>query len=188
MKAVGSNKKSDLELIYDYKNGNSDALGELYQRYMHLIFGSCLNHLKDEEKSQDAVMEIYEHLTKVLHKHEVEHFKSWIYRVTFNHCMQILRKEKRTNEKGKKYQEDQIGIMESSAENHPSITKEDQLIHLEDCIEELKEFQHNCIKLFYLQELCYNEIVEKTGYALKKVKSYIQNGKRNLALCMERKK
>lgn len=174
-------------MIHHFKNGDSDALGFLYKKHMHLIYGSCIKHLKNEEKSKDAVMEIYEHLTKVLLKHEVEHFKSWLYRVTYNHCMQILRKEKRIAAKDDKYQEDTKSIMDFSMYNHPSIDKEDLLVHLEDCIQELKEQQQNCIQLFYLKELCYNEIVDKTGYALKKVKSYIQNGKRNLSICMSKK-
>ena len=57
-------------------------------------------YLKNEEKSKDAVMEIYELLTKALLKHEIQHFKSWLYRVTFNHCMQVIRAEKKTSEMG----------------------------------------------------------------------------------------
>ena len=154
---------------------------------MHLIYGSCLKYLKNEEKSKDAVMEIYELLTKALLKHEVEHFKSWLYRVTYNHCMQILRDEKRQSKKANNFKQDSITLMESSEDQHLSIEKEELLIHLEDCVKELKEFQKNCIERFYLQEQCYNEIVDQTGYALKKVKSYIQNGKRNLMICLNKK-
>jgi RNA polymerase sigma factor (sigma-70 family) len=187
LEKVYSNTTSDLKLIHDYKNGNQDALGKLYKRYMHLIYGSCLKYLKNEEKSKDTVMEIYELLSKALLKHEVEHFKSWLYRVTYNHCMQILRDEKRNSKKETNYKADSYSLMESEEDEHLSVEKEELLIHLEDCIKELKEFQKNCIERFYLKEQCYNEIVEQTGYALKKVKSFIQNGKRNLMICMNKK-
>jgi RNA polymerase sigma-70 factor (ECF subfamily) len=132
-------------------------------------------------------MEIYELLTKALLKHEVEHFKSWLYRVTYNYCMQVLRDDKRQSEKSANFKADSIAIMDSSEDEHLSTEKEELLVHLEDCIKELKAFQKNCIERFYLKEQCYNEIVEQTGYALKKVKSYIQNGKRNLIICMSKK-
>lgn len=154
---------------------------------MHLVYGSCLKYLKNEEKSKDAVMELYEHLAEVLLKHEIQHFKSWLYRVTYNHCMQILRKDKNLINKAKYYKADAIPFMDSEEEAHLTAEKEELLVHLESCIEKLKDAQKNCIELFYLKEQCYNEIVQQTGYALKKVKSYIQNGKRNLMICMNKK-
>ena len=101
--------------------------------------------------------------------------------------MQVIRAEKKTYEKALKFKKDSINFMESVHDEHLSIEKEELLVHLEECITELKDFQNNCIKRFYLQEQCYNEIVEQTGYTLKKVKSYIQNGKRNLMICMNKK-
>ncbi|HEY0653572.1 MAG TPA: sigma factor-like helix-turn-helix DNA-binding protein, partial [Chryseosolibacter sp.] len=63
---------------------------------------------------------------------------------------------------------------------------ESNLRKLEGCIETLPEEQRQCVKLFYLQKKCYKEITELTGFELNKVKSYIQNGKRNLKICMEK--
>ncbi len=60
------------------------------------------------------------------------------------------------------------------------------LVKLENCINELGMEQQLCIRHFYLAEKCYKEIVDITGFDINKVKSYIQNGKRNLKLCMER--
>lgn len=187
MKNVTQNNDSDKSLILQHKNGNNKALGVLFQKYMHLIYGTCLKYLKNEEKSKDAVMDLYEHLQKALLQHEVENFKSWLYRVTYNHCMQILRKEKKRSEKNQKFQLETISFMEFPENEHLEIEKEKLLVHLESCIEELKETQKKCIEQFYLQERCYNEIAELTGFAIKKVKSYIQNGKRNLLICMSRK-
>jgi len=78
-------------------------------------------------------------------------------------------------------------LMESELILHPEEedTREYELQRLEKCIEELKDEQKDCVKLFYLKELCYKDIVKHTGIELNKVKSYIQNGKRNLKICME---
>ena len=187
MKSITKNTSSDLELIQKYKNGNQEAIGKLFKRYMHLIYGSCLKYLKNEEKSKDSVMEIFELLTNALLKHDVKHFKSWIYRVTYNYCMQVLRDESREAKNANSFKIDSLTFMESNQDEHLSIEKEKLLLYLDDCIKELNDFQKKCIEQFYLKEQCYNEIVKKTGYTLKKVKSYIQNGKRNLIICMNKK-
>jgi len=151
------------------------------------MYGACLKHLTNETDAKDVCMELYELLSVKLLTHEVTHYKSWLYRVTFNQCMQFLRKSNKRDIKEKEFQLNQDEDMEFDLFNHPSIDREDLLVHLEDCIEKLKDEQQKSIKLFYLKQLCYNEIVDQTGYALKKVKSYIQNGKRNLKICIESK-
>lgn len=173
-------------MIELYKiSANQEYLAVLFQRYEHLILGSCLNYLSNEEEAQDAKMELYEHLKNALLKHFVENFKSWLFRVVYNHCMQIHRNQQRDTTKLTKYQKEVDVYMESWPNEHHNDVKEELLSNLERCIEELKSFQKECVQLFYIENKCYNEIVEKTGYALTKVKSYIQNGKRNLKNCIE---
>ena len=174
----------DLELIRLYKeSGDLKLLGELYNRYMSLVYGVCLKYLKDRDESRDAVMQIFEKLIQSLKTHEVEHFKSWLYVTARNYCLMQLRASK-----GKIFEEISPFIMESDSllhlEDEPA--KEANLSKLEKCMEELGDEQKQCVKLFYLQEKCYKDITESTGFDLGKVKSYIQNGKRNLKLCMER--
>lgn len=176
----------DLDLISRYKkSGDLDVLTQLYKRYMHLVYGVCLKYLKDREESQDAVMQIFEKLTESLKQHEIQYFKSWLYTTTKNHCLILLRARK----KDMKMREN-IGAepMENQGFLHLEEEQgmEQNLSKLEKCIEELAEEQKSCVKLFFLQERCYKDIAEATGFEFKKVKSYIQNGKRNLKICMER--
>jgi RNA polymerase sigma-70 factor (ECF subfamily) len=63
--------------------------------------------------------------------------------------------------------------------------KESNLTNLEMAIETLNQDQKKCIELFYLQQKSYTEVAEITGYTLNNVKSFIQNGKRNLKLKMQ---
>jgi RNA polymerase sigma factor (sigma-70 family) len=176
--------RSDAELVDLYrKSGDLEVLGALYNRYMTLVFGVCLKYLKNRDESRDAVMQIFEKLVQTLRNHEVEHFKSWLYVTARNHCLMYLRAQK-----GKKFEEISPSFMESDAVLHldSEPEKEANLSKLEKCIEELGDEQKQCVKLFYLQEKCYKEITESTGFDMNKVKSHIQNGKRNLKICMER--
>lgn len=177
-------EQDDLALIADYKNsGNLEVLGTLYNRYMHLVFGVCLNYLKDEEQSKDAVMQIFEELVVKLRIHEVQNFKSWLHVLTRNHCLMALRKASKNNT---------VSIDDTFVENTEFVhldvddTKEQKLTVMEKCMETLPEEQRKSVDLFYLQEKCYKEVADITGYDMLKVKSYIQNGKRNLKICIEK--
>ena len=171
-------------LLTDYrKTGNIELLGKLYEQYMPLVFGLCLKYLKDEEKSKDAVMQIFEDLVKKLRVHEVSNFKSWLYTVARNYCLMEIRSSA-------KY--DIISIdenfMESGAFMHLTMedVPEEKFKVMEKCIESLPFGQKEVINLFYLEQKCYKEVSEITGFDLNKVKSYVQNGKRNLKICIER--
>lgn len=178
------NEQDDIALIADYKNsGNLEVLATLYNRYMHLVFGVCLNYLKDEELGKDAVMQIFEELVVKLRIHEVQNFKSWLHVLTRNHCLMALRKTSKNNT---------VSIDDAFVENTEFVhldvddAKEQKLTLMEKCMETLPEEQRKSVDLFYLQEKCYKEVADITGYDLLKVKSYIQNGKRNLKICIEK--
>ena len=83
--------ESDNDLITKYRNSFDNVfVGELYQRYTHLVLSICMKYLKSKAESEDAVMEIFEKLLKDLKKHQIENFKGWLYSVTKNHCLMKL--------------------------------------------------------------------------------------------------
>jgi len=175
---------TDADLIRLYKNsGDLKVLGELYSRYTTMVFGVCVKYLKDRENSRDAVMQVFEKLITGLQEHEVTHFKSWLYITAKNYCLMQIR-----SQQNRKFQEISPTLMESDAMLHPEEEPEleSNLSKLEGCIERLVSEQKHCVQLFYLQQKCYKEITVLTGFDLNSVKSYIQNGKRNLKICMER--
>lgn len=175
--------QSDSDLIRAYQSqDDQDALGALFQRYMHLVYGLCLKYLKSREESQDAVMSIFEQLSKKLKTQEVTYFKSWLYIVAKNHCLMVLRKK--TSQK-----EFNGLVMENEAVLHPNDENDidNDLDALKDCLEGLKDKQKECVSLFYLKQKSYEEITNVTSFTLNEVKSSIQNGKRNLKNCLEAK-
>lgn len=152
---------------------------------MELVYGVCLKYLKAPEDAQDAVMAIFEELVIKLRQHQVENFKSWLYTLAKNHCLMRLRSQKRLPTA--KMEED---FMQSGEEEHLKdvLDREEHFQQLDYCMEQLAESQRKVIQLFYLQGKCYNEISAETGLEWKNVRSFIQNGRRNLKLCMEGQK
>ena len=184
-----SDTKNDEELLREFTlTGNLEVLGELYSGYMHLVYGVCLKYFKEREESMDAVMQIFEKLITELPKHNIENFRSWLHVVTKNYCLMVIRSHKSQSEKQNEWIEDSLIFMENSPELHPIDNREEDLEKaLQECIEKLKDEQKECIKQFYYDNRCYNEIAVKLNLDEKKVKSHLQNGKRNLKLCIEEK-
>ena len=164
-------------------SGDMTVLGELYQRYMELVYGVCLKYYKEPETAKDSVMQIFEELVPKLKKHEVDNFKGWLHQVAKNHCLMQLRTPK--NMKTVEFKTDFVQS-EENVHLNGVLEKEENFNKMEYCLGTLIKEQQEAIKLFYLEGKCYNEIVELTGQEWNQVRSLIQNGRRNLKICMER--
>lgn len=180
----GSHTIDEPALLAGYRDtGDLQLLATLYEGYMPLVYGLCLKYLKDEERSRDAVMQIFEELISKLRVHEVSNFKSWLYTLARNHCLMAIRSSSK---------HDFVSIdnhfMETESILHlnKDDIPEEQIQIMEKCMETLSNEQRLAVSLFYLEEKCYKEVSELTGFDLNKVKSFIQNGKRNLKICIER--
>ena len=174
---------SDMELIGRFRQtGDQTLVGELFVRYSAMVYGVCLKYLKDREEAKDAVMQVFEKLPQGLQEHAITRFKSWLYVTTRNHCLMYLRNQKKMPTEKLNEQ-----LVESDFLLHPDIEAplERDLQLLETCMARLSEEQKICVGLFYLQEKCYKEIAALTGFDFNQVKSHIQNGKRNLKICMD---
>ena len=181
-------EKTDEDLLGLFqKSGKLDLLGELYARHMHLVYGVSLKYLGDPDDARDATMQIFEKLITELPGQEIRQFKSWLYVLTKNYCLMEIRSKKSTGRRLDGYK-NEVEFMESDQELHP-LDEEDKSIEqaLKECIEKLKAEQKQCIELFYYRKMCYREISDSLGMAEKKVKSLLQNGKRNLKICLESK-
>jgi RNA polymerase sigma factor (sigma-70 family) len=178
------NHITDAQLLDNYAaDNNSEWIGILLERYTLLLFGVCMKYVKDEHEAKDCVQQIFLKVLTDAGKYKIDYFKSWLYMVAKNHCLMKLRgkKVKTTRE-----------ITEREATTEDSEKKEweeDEKRYelLEQSIAELNEEQQRCVQLFYLEKNSYQQVSEKTGFNLLQVKSFIQNGKRNLKLIMEKK-
>ena len=187
MKLFGNAKNKELisdELLLKQYLETDDLsfLGTLYQRHSAMAYYVCLKYLQDSEKSKDAVMQVFEELIVKVKKQEIRNFGSWLHIVSRNYCLMQLR----TNKKIQQVSFDDVVEFPVDLHQVDDGEKERQLTALELCVDQLPEKQKVSIDLFFLKEKCYKEIVDFTGFSLNDVKSYIQNGKRNLKICMDK--
>ena len=183
--------QSDENLVINYQNTkNNLVVGELFKRHSLMCFAVCMKYLKNEDAAQDATMNIFEKLFTDLQKHQINHFKSWLHTVCKNHCLILLRKPNVLVSIDESEEENSHLFMKlANVLNHDDYKheKEEKLQVLEQSIIELKDKQRECIELFFLKQKSYQEISKQTGYTENEVKSYIQNGKRNLKILLEQK-
>lgn len=160
------------------------ASSVLFSRYLDVVYGVCLKYMGNKVDAQDEVMHVYELFVKKIKVHDVENVKSWLYVLTKNHCLGVLRKLKRNTEKF-----DQFALVYSGEEYHPidGDEQEETLSKLEECVKGLNELQAACIKAFYYEKKSYEEIAKLLKIDWNKIRSNIQNGRRNLKNCMENK-
>ena len=179
---------TDIELISRYKkSGDVNLVGELYKRHTVFAFGVCMKYLKDEDECHDAVMQIFEKLMVDLKKHEVENFRAWLHTVTRNHCLMYLRSRKKFEDKQIPLEDNLNAGMESAHDVHPEVEKEQMLQYMEEALDGLNDKQRLCVDLFYLKQKSYEEVASETGFSMNEVKSFIQNGKRNLKIAISKR-
>ncbi len=182
LKSIHTSSLPDTDLVTSYRqSGDISTLSELYQRYMEQIYAVCLKYLKDPETAKDAVMAIFEELIVKVKKHEISYFRGWVYAVAKNHCLMQLRSQKQMP------LETNADFMQLADNLHPDgiFEKEENLNQLTKCIDALSSDQKQSVQLFYLQEKSYKEIAGLTNSDWNKVRSLIQNARRNLKNCME---
>jgi RNA polymerase sigma-70 factor, ECF subfamily len=178
---------TDQQLVEQYVSTyDQQVLATLFTRYTHMVFGVCMKYLQQADDASDAVMTIYEKLGKEISRHEIQNFATWLYVMTKNYCLMELRSRKSKEKQHDLWIENEMIFMESDHHMHP--IDEDhglQTQKLKDCIDKLKADQRRCIEMFYYHNKCYSEIALSLQLEEKSVKSQLQNGKRNLKICLE---
>lgn len=178
---------SDEELLQHYKkSGNKEVFADLFKKHVSVVYGTCLFYLQDKAEAQDATMQLFEKLMLDLNNREIGNFKGWLSFVVRNHCISLIRKNKSQTKNIKSWYEFEYADTTYEEEEKINAVSDEAMIeHMRACLPKLKENQRVCVELFYLNNKSYQDIANETGFTLNEIKSYIQNGKRNLKLLLE---
>lgn len=181
---------SDEELLSRFKESRDEAaFRELYDRYFHLAKGTAMKILKDEEASNEVVAKVFALLYEKIPSANIQSFNAYLYSTIRNECYARMRKarvEQKAREKAMDAQIFGAPFMENEGYQHLLNEGPDLDAELHRAIAALPEPQRQCIELFFFEKMSYNEIQQATGYDFKQVKSYLQNGKRNLKIALQK--
>lgn len=178
---------SDEELLKQYKqSGNKELFADLFKKHVSVVYGTCLFYLQDKDEAQDATMQLFEKLMLDINNREINNFKGWLSFVVRNHCISLIRKNKSASKNIQSYYEFEYETPSYEEEEKINSISDDVLLeNMKSCLPKLKENQRICVELFYLKNKSYQDIANETPFSLNEIKSYIQNGKRNLKLLIE---
>ncbi|MCD6069339.1 MAG: polymerase sigma factor, sigma-70 family [Bacteroidetes bacterium] len=179
--------EDDAALVLKYRQTNDLVyIGELYKRYARQVLSVCIFYFKDKDDAKDHVMQIFDKLIGELKERNVDNFKGWLSFVVRNYCISVLRKQKTEKKRLNEYYEQELSVLSEDKEMAINAIHDSELNEslLKESLHELKKEQKECIELFYLQNKSYHEIAALKNYSLNEVKSYIQNGKRNLKILL----
>ena len=95
--SLSTKKQSDEDLIRLYlETQNSRYFDRLYGKYANKVYAKCISLLKDEARAQDAVQDIFLKIFLNLSKFGGKSkFSTWIYSITYNYCIDLIRKRKK---------------------------------------------------------------------------------------------
>lgn len=185
LKSKTTSLLSDAELVQQFKRtGDLTVLSRLYERYMDLVYGVCLKYLRDSERAKDSVLAIFEELIVKVPKHPIENFRGWLHQLTKNHCLMLLRSDKKVTllpADGLFMQNDEPVHLNGELEQE----EKRQALHY--CLAQLNAAQRQAVELFYLHQKSYKEIALLMEIDIESVRSFLQNGRRNLKICMDKK-
>jgi len=181
--SINLSRLSDEDVLRMLKeSGKTNCVRELYIRYLGLIYGVCLNYLKDADDAENAVKQIFNHLLLKLKDYEITIFRPWIYNFTKNYCLQIQGVENYSATPDYEERNAEFNKITDLFESNDA----EQTALLANCLKELSPQQRVSINYFFKDKLSFAEIADKAGYTLKHVKSYIQSAKQNLIICLEK--
>lgn len=182
-------KLSDQELIRTYQISLDERyLSELLHRYAYLVLFICNKYLKNREESDDAIMEVLGKMSLKISELEVNNFKSWLYTVTKNFCLNKIEENKDLGVEFVDISEaDEIFFMQFPDFDCLIVGDEEKVDWLQKAIDGLNADQKECINLFYFRKMSYHEIMEMKKWEMDQVRSHLQNARRNIRIYLEKR-
>lgn len=174
---------TDDDLLHRYRSSADGYwLGTLLQRYTLLLLGIAMKYLKDKDEAQDAVQQIFLKAITHLPQGDIQNFKGWLYILMRNHCLQQLR------DKTRFVPEETLQYVAGNAADMEELRLHDVTMErMNEALAELSPEQQVCVTGFYLKKRSYQQLMDETGFSFAQVKSFIQNGKRNLKINLLKK-
>ena len=179
--------KKDQLLIDQILGGDKQIFSVLVDRYKNLVFTLCLRLLKNREEAEEVAQDSFVKIYKSLNKFKGEaKFSTWVYRVTYNNCLDFLKAKKR------KLQELSVdaydGFEIEDLDNAIDILEEkERKSAILSCINMLNEDDAFLLTLHYYEDQSVKEIAEIMNLSVANVKVKLYRGRKQLAVFLKRR-
>jgi RNA polymerase sigma-70 factor (ECF subfamily) len=176
--------KSDIELVNEFKNGNTSAFDEIVKRYQRKVYTLARRILGNHEDADDIAQEVFIKLFYSLNDFKGESsLFTWIYRITVNECKSFLRKKKIKE----LVQIDEVAnLLKFGQTPDQELFEKEERNLIERAVEKLPTKQRMIFVMRFFEDLDYQEIAKilnkpigtlKANYfhAVKKIQKFIKD-------------
>jgi RNA polymerase sigma-70 factor (ECF subfamily) len=183
---------NDQELIRLFRQtGEDHHFKQLYDRYRHLVFFSCLGLLKEAEAAKDVSSEVWVQFYSEIERQEIYSVPALLAVIVRRKSYSFIRQSAARRRLLKFVAEEQAWDRHYQLAESPNsyFIKAEEAAGtalLAAAIGLLPVAQQACIRLFFYEGKSYREIAAHTGYTLKQVKSHLQNGRRRLHIILRK--
>lgn len=176
MKTATNKKLTDEEVIDKYLATQSSVyFSMLYDRYITKVYSKCISLLKNEARAQDAAQEIFIKIFTNLGKfNKKSKFSTWVYSITYNFCIDMIRKQKKKN---KLFSDEENEGSEIIEEIDDKVLLEMELDRLKVVLDLLKVDDKSVLIMKYKEGLSIREISEIFGKTESAIKMKIKRAK-----------
>lgn len=176
------NTITDVELIESCLNGNEDSFEELVNRYKNLVYSIILKQTKNSDEASDIAQDVFLKAYKNLKSYTSQFkFSTWIMRITSNHIIDLHRKRKLDTVSYEAYTEESgVGIAGVTPSPESDFLKEEETRRINKIVSSLPDMYKIPVLLYHQEDLSYQEISEKIGEPISKVKNRIFRGRKLL--------
>ena len=167
-----SDESDELLVLRFQQTGDPRFFERLVARHRGSIRAICLRIFGDGALADDVTQDVFAKAWQEMPRFEAWNFRAWIHTIARHRCV---------NELKRGFRQYEIAEPEECSMSVPDREPDEQKrLEIEACLAKLTSPQRIVLKLYYFEGLTYDEIVNRTGYSAKAVKSHIQNGRRML--------
>lgn len=178
---VNMNSFKEQYYITKILEGDSNAFAVLVDQYKDLVFSLSLKMLKNREEAEEAAQDTFVKVFKSLNNFKGDSkFSTWIYKVTYNTCLDQLKKIKRVQDTIPidDFSENQIQNLENVLD---AIDERDRNEMIQDCIHLLPSEEAFLLILFYFEEQSLEEISKIIDCTANNVKVKLYRSRKKIA-------
>ncbi len=137
-------------------SNDTSAFSHLYDKYADKIYHKCISFVKDKQLAQDLTHDIFVKIFITIKKFKFQSsFSTWVYRITYNFCIDFLRKQQK--QQFTRLEDDNDTIEEEDSDDELFAISVDRL---ELILEQISPEEKAILLMKYQDDLTIKDIVD----------------------------
>ncbi len=179
-------RQIDISQIREFRSsGNKNALAEVYNKYIHLVYGLGLKYFQNRGKAQQLIIDVFKMLVDQAKNSDIANVRNWIYMCAKDLCFKQADEDSISTEQKNDWNNEKKILENNRLRINPIDSDLSTNYSLRNCVDNLYQPQKNCVKMFYFQSKSYREIAQKLDITENEVKQNISSAKQILKKCVD---